>query len=50
MPLSPKAVSGYTPKPGVGIDINSKISKANTRGPESKNMFFKPEAIRKLLE
>jgi len=36
----PKAVSGYTPKTGVGIDINSKIStainkisKANTRGP-----------------
>lgn len=53
----PKAVSGYSPKTGVGIDINSKLStalnkiiKANTRGPESETMFFKPETIKKLLE
>lgn len=27
----PKAVSGYSPKPGVGIDINSKLETALTK-------------------
>ena len=52
----PKAVSGYSPKTGVGIDINSKLETALTKiakqygGSINKEPMFRPETIRKLLQ
>lgn len=50
------AVSGYTPKEGVGIDINSKLMTALNKIKESHtksiddDIMFREETIRKLLE
>lgn len=52
----PKAVSGYSPKTGVGIDINSKLETALTKINKQHGMainkepMFRPETIRKLLQ
>ena len=50
------AISGYTPKEGIGIDINSKlmtalekIKQTHTRD-KTGNVQFRPETIRKLLQ
>ena len=50
------AISGYTPKEGIGIDINSKlmtalekIKQTHTRD-KTGNAQFRPETIRKLLQ
>lgn len=52
----PKAVSGYTPKNGIGIDINSKLETALNKiaiqhGISiNKEPMFRPETIKKLLQ
>ena len=50
------AISGYTPKEGVGIDINSKLMTALEKikqthtSDKTGNLQFRPETIRKLLQ